>query len=155
MADVGRLPEGDDGDAHGGQDGRQQLVGGDVVGERLEREDHAVAHDVTRDVEHVLRQGVLAAAQEGQRTAGEDEVDRRPRAGAVGDVSSELGHPEGGWIAGGGGQSDRVIGQRRVGVDAVGLRLEPEQLVGREHGMRRLHRPVTRSTIANSSVDEG
>ena len=74
MADVGRLPEGDDGDAHGGEDGRQQLIGGDVVGQRLEREDHAVAHDVPRDVEHVLRQRVVAAAQEGQRPAGEDRL---------------------------------------------------------------------------------
>jgi hypothetical protein len=67
MADVGRLPERDDGDAHGGEDGRQQLIGSDVS-ESASGRDHAT-HDVTRDVEHVLRQGVVAAAQKTKRPA--------------------------------------------------------------------------------------
>ena len=39
----------------------------DVVGERLEREHQPVAQDVEGHVEDVLRQGVVAAADEGQR----------------------------------------------------------------------------------------
>ena len=47
-----------------------------------------------RHVEHVLGEDVLAAPDERERAAGEDQVDRRARARAVGDVARELGHPE-------------------------------------------------------------
>src|SRR6267143_3758459 len=63
-----------------------QVVGGDVLGERFEREDDAVAQDVEREVLDVLPGDVASAAEIGQRTAGENEVDGRTGARAVADV---------------------------------------------------------------------
>jgi len=70
-ADVGRLPEGDDGQAHRLEDGGQQAIGGDVVGQGLEGEDQPVSHHVAGHVEQVGRQRVVAAPEEGQGPARE------------------------------------------------------------------------------------
>ena len=115
------------------EDRGQDVVGADVVREGLERQDEPVAHDVAGHVHDVLGQGVGAAADEGQGPGGEDQVDRRPRAGAERDVALELGHAEALLgCPGGGRQAHGVLDQRRVDVDLVGLALEPEQVVRRE-----------------------
>ena len=99
-----------------------------------------MAHDVGCHVEHVLRQDVLAAADVGQRPRREDQVDRGARAGAVGDVALELGHPEGARRAGRAREPDRVLVQRRVDVHAVDGLLErrrdrsPSAPAGRPRG---------------------
>ena len=62
----------------------------DVVRERLEGEDEAVAQDVERHVHDVLGQRVVAAPDEGQRPGREDEIDRGARAGPEGDVALEV-----------------------------------------------------------------
>src|SRR5215207_4687259 len=60
------------------EDRGQDPVRGDVLGQRLVRQDEPVAHDVGRHVEHVLGEDVPAAPEEGERPPCEDEVDRRP-----------------------------------------------------------------------------
>ena len=64
------------GQGHGGQDAVDDIVRRDAVGQRLVREHEAVAQDVGRELAHILRQRALAAADECQRPAGEDHVDR-------------------------------------------------------------------------------
>src|SRR5438874_12466652 len=66
------------------------LIGADLIGERLEREHDAVPDDVEREVLKVLAGDVAAAAQKGEGAAGEDEVDRGSRAGPVAHVLREL-----------------------------------------------------------------
>ena len=50
----------------------------------------AVAEDVGHEVGYVLGQHVVAAAQEGERPRGLDQVNGRTRAGAEGDVLGEI-----------------------------------------------------------------
>ena len=85
---------------------------------------------VVGDLAQVLRERVLAAADECQRPAGEDEVDRRARAGAVGDEAGEVAEPDGGDVARRVRELDRVLDQRRVDEDGVGRLLQPGELVG-------------------------
>ena len=75
-------------------------------------------------------QRVVAAAQEGERLAAEDQVDRRARAGAEGHVPGQVGQPDRGRVAGRGGQPDGVLDDLRVDVDGVGRALEPAQRLG-------------------------
>src|ERR1017187_10744124 len=86
------FPERYDGHRDATQDRREDSVPRDVVGERLERQHEAVADDIAGDVDHVLWQRIVAAADEGQGAASQDQVDRRPWPGAVGDVVLELRH---------------------------------------------------------------
>ena len=67
------------------------VVGRDVVGERVVGEHQPVAQDVGRDVLHVLRQRVVAAAQQRQRPGGPDDAERGARAGAVLDQLGDVG----------------------------------------------------------------
>ena len=59
----------------------------------------------------VLGQGVVAAADEGQRPGREDQVDRGSRARPERDVALELGQAVRLGVAGRGGQPDRVLEQ--------------------------------------------
>src|SRR2546421_7430417 len=69
------------------------LLGRDVVRQRLVRQHEPVTQHVVDEIEDVLREDVRAAAHERERAAGEDEVDRRARARAVGDVLLDLRQP--------------------------------------------------------------
>src|SRR3954469_23802311 len=91
------------------EDRREDPVGRDVVRQRLVREDEPVAHDVGRHVEHVLGEDIPPAADEGERLARQDQVDRGAGAGAVRDVARQLGHPEAAGDAGRDGQPHRVV----------------------------------------------
>ena len=91
-----------------------------------------MAHHVGRHVEDVLREDVLAAPDVGEGTGREDQVDRRPWAGAVGDVALDLGDAEGARGAGRARQADRVLVQRRIDVDAVDHLLQRDELARRE-----------------------
>ena len=139
-----------------GQDRAQQVVGGDVVGQRLERQHQAVAHDVERHVEHVLRQDVVAAAHEGQGPRGQDQVDRGARAGAEGEVALEVGQPEALRVAGRRREADRVLDERRVDVDRVGrlLELDAARRSSRTCRPARARRSCARRST-NSSVGAG
>ena len=99
---------------HGGQHPGDDVVGRDVVGERVVAEHQPVPQDVRRDVLHVLRQRVVAAAQQGQRPGGADDAERGARAGAVLDQLRDVGHAVLGRGAGGQHQPDRVVDQRVV-----------------------------------------
>ena len=135
------LLERDDGDGDPAEDRGSRSVGGDVVGERLEGQDEPVAHDVVGHVEDVLRQDVVAAADEGERPGGEDQVDRGARAGPVGDVALELRQPvRAAGVARRGREPDGVLDQGRVDVDRVDGLLELDQVVGREDPLDRLER---------------
>src|SRR5258705_2368410 len=81
------------------EDTLHHVVRGDVLGKRFEREDDAVAKDVEREVLNVLSCDVAAAAEIGECPTGEEEVDRRRRARAEGDVLSHVANHELGWIA--------------------------------------------------------
>src|SRR5438132_12750116 len=72
------------------EDALHDLIGADLIGERLEREHDAVPDDVEREVLKVLAGDVAAAAQKGEGAAGEDEVDRGSRTGPVAHVLREL-----------------------------------------------------------------
>src|SRR5437899_9981258 len=123
------LPQGHD--WYGGllDDSLQDGVTGHVVRERLERQQEAVTHDAQRDVEDFLRQCVIPASDKGEGARREHQVDRRSWARAVGDVTRDLLEPVFGRRPGCRDQSDGVLEQRGVDVDAVGLRLETEQVV--------------------------
>ena len=60
----------------------EHAVGVDAGGERLVGQHDAVAQHVAREVAHVGRQHVVAPAQQRERAAGVDEVDRAARRGA-------------------------------------------------------------------------
>ena len=68
---------------------------------RLVREHEPVTEDVEGEVADVGRERVVAAADEGQRSRGEDHADRGARAGAEADVASEVAEPDGVRLAGG------------------------------------------------------
>ena len=144
------------GDGHRGEDAVDDVVGGDAVGERLVGEHEPVAQHVVGDLAQVLRERVLAAADECQRPPGEDQVDRRARAGAVGDEAREVAEPDRGDVARRVRELDRVLDQRRVDEDAVGRPLQRDELVGvhRLPGAVRAP-PSCRSTMTNSSVGVG
>src|SRR5947199_3888064 len=76
-----------------------EVVRRDVVRQRLEREDDAMAEHVEREVLHVLSRDVATAAEERERARGEDEVDRRSWARAVADVLGHLGKSVIAWLA--------------------------------------------------------
>jgi len=63
-----------------------ERVGGNGIGQRLIREGQAMAQYVRRQVGHVLRHHVGAAAQERERARRLDQVDRGPRAGAIREI---------------------------------------------------------------------
>ena len=77
------------GDTHvAGTVARMRLIRWSGVMSRAERvvgQQQAVAQHLGGDVEHVLRRGVRAAADQRQRPGAADEVERRPRAGAEAD----------------------------------------------------------------------
>ncbi len=85
-------------------------------------------------------QGVVPAAQEGQRLRAEHHVDRRPRAGAEGDVAGHLGQAGRGQVTGRAAHPDRVLDDLRVDVHRVGGPLEAEQGLRVEHRRRPLAR---------------
>ena len=97
----------------------EQVVGRDVVGERLVGQHQPVPQHVPGQVPRVRGQRVVAAAQEGQRLGPEHHVDRGPRAGPERHVPGQLGSPARGEVAGGGGQPHRVLDDLRVDVDGV------------------------------------
>ena len=137
-------------------DRAQELVARDVLGQRLERQHEPVAQHVERQVEDVLGQRVVAAAHERERARREDEVDRRARAGAEGDVAPRSASPCAAGIARRRRQPDGVLDQRRVDEDLVGLALQREQPVGRQRPAATVGTsPVIRSTITNSSSRSG
>ena len=112
------------------------VVGGHVVGEGVVAEHQPVAQDVRGDVLHVLRQRVVAAAQQRQRPGGPDQAERGARAGAVLDESRDVRHAVLGGGPGGQHQPDGVVDQRVVHEDLVGLALQGEQVGGAEHRVR-------------------
>ena len=78
------------------EDRPEQVVGRDAVGQRLVGEHDAVAQHVACQVARVVRQGVVASAQEGERLGAEHQVDRGPGAGAEGHVARQVGQADGG-----------------------------------------------------------
>src|SRR6266851_8057868 len=62
------------------------VVRGDVLGERFEREDDPMTQHIERQVLDVLPGHVATTAEIRERAAGEDEVDGRARARAIADV---------------------------------------------------------------------
>ena len=113
---------------------------GEVAGERFVREHEAVAQHVGGDVEHVLGQGVGAAAQQGQGPCPGDEPEARPRAGAVLDEIGEVGEAEVGRRPCGQDEVHRVVDDAAVDVHVIGGALQRDELLGVEHriGRRRV-----------------
>src|SRR2546429_5577484 len=64
----------------------QEVVGADVIGERLERQDETMPDHVEREVLQILTGDVPASTKEREGAAGEDQVDRRARTRSVADV---------------------------------------------------------------------
>src|SRR4051812_17211980 len=102
-------------------------VGVDAGGQRLVGEDEPVAQHVARDVADVARQHVVAAAQQGERAPGVDEVDRPARAGA------ELDPVLLARLAGRGRQLDRVLHHAPVDEHGVRRALVAGERGGGEH----------------------
>ena len=120
------------------------------------RQHQAVAHHVERHVEHVLRQRVVAAAHEGQRPRGQDQVDRRARAGAERDVALQLLQAvllrRRAWRSPGARRTRSAPGRRRRW-SAGRCSSSSCSVVSTFCTARDV--PVIRSTITNSSVGAG
>src|SRR5437660_9786241 len=104
-------------------------LGADPGGDPLVGEHQPVAQYLGRDLTQVMRQDVGAAAHERERPTGGHQVDRRPRAGAVGDgggqVLETLDLPGPARI----GQRGRVGPHRRVDVNLGNGLLHLAQLI--------------------------
>ena len=117
----------------------ENIVSADIVGERFIGEDDAVAHHVQRHVEHILGQGIFAAAHKGQGPAGQDQVDRRTRAGAEHDVALHIFQAHLLRLTGCGHHADGIFHQGRVHIHLIRFLLEFEQISGGEdflHGLQ-------------------
>ena len=140
-ADVAMAMQGNHRDRDATDDGAQQVVGRDVVGECLVGQHQPVPQHVERHVQHVLGQRVVPAADEGERLRGQDQVDGRTWARAEGDVAPDLadavllGRPRRAHHA------HRVLDERRVDVHRVHLSLEVSERLGGEHRLGRWRRP--------------
>ena len=109
-----------------------------------------VAQHVAREVAHVDGQHVVAPAQQRQRAAGVDEVDRAARAGAELDPVLLAG------LARRGGQRDGVLHHAPVDVDRVrGALVARERLRARAPRGRAAPPSSERSTTATSSRCRG
>ena len=92
-----------------------------------------MAERVLRQRVDVLRDDVVAAAEEGERPGRLDEADRAARARAEGDERRELGQPVRARIAGRGRELDGVADDARVDVDGRGRLLQLAQPLQLEH----------------------
>ncbi len=88
---------------------------------------------VLRERVDVLRDDVVAAAEEGERARRLDEADRAARAGAEGDERRQLAEPVRARIAGRGRERDGVADDPRVDVDRSGGVLQLPQPLQLEH----------------------
>ena len=79
------------GDGHGGEHLVEDAVGAHLLGERLVGEDEPVSQRILHQRAQVLREDVVAAADERERTRRLHEADRPARAGAVRDVRGQAG----------------------------------------------------------------
>src|SRR5438094_8786227 len=92
-------------------------LGGDAGRDSLVGENQPVTDHLGGDFTEVVRQHVGAAAHEGQRPAGSDQVDGRARAGAVGNRWGKILEPLHLARAAGIGQGGGIGTDRRVDVD--------------------------------------
>ena len=96
-----------------------------------------MAQHVADQAGHVLRQGVVAAAHEGERARAFDQADGRARAGAEGQVLANVGEVVAIGPARRAHQLDRVLHQRRIDVDLAAFLLQLAELA---HARDRRHR---------------
>ena len=108
---AGVLPRRDLWQRHGLHDPLDDVVGRHAVGERVVGEHQPVPKHVGGDVEDVLRQHVVAAADQGERPGGGDEAERGAGAGAVGHPGGDVLHAVLPRRAGGHDQPDDVVDQ--------------------------------------------
>ena len=97
-------------------------------------------YHVDRDVEDVLGQHVVPAADQRERPGGRDDAERGAGRRAVGDPAGDVGHAVRAGLAGGDHQAHHVVDQRVVH-EVVGRHvLQAQQVTGREDllGLRRL-----------------
>ena len=123
-------------------------VGRDFLGEGREAGHDAVAEDIAGELGHVGRDDVAAAADDGQRAGGMDEVDRAARAGAERDVRLDLRQADDARVARGGGQRDGVVddraGRRRPQAVSAWRSARPSAVrIGRTSGAGRSERSTT------------
>ena len=133
------------GSGNGRQDPVDDVVGGDAVGERLVGEHEPVAENVRGELADVLGKGVFAPADERERPAGEDQVDRGARAGAERDEPRELAEPDRADVAGRGRELDGVLDQRRVDEDPSAARWRARSWsasIARLGGVERCRHPL-------------
>ena len=103
------------------------------------------------------RQRVVPAADEGQRPGGEDQVDRRARAGAEADVAGQVAQadrrPGRGWRRPAAPRTRSAPGRR---TPASTCALHRDELLGVDDAwLRGSAAAIARSTITNSSVGVG
>ena len=132
---AGVLPRRDLRQRHGLHDPLDDVVGRHAVGERVVGEHQPVPQHVGGDVEDVLRQHVVAAADQGERAGGGDEAERGAGAGAVGHPGGDVLHAVLPRRAGGHDEPDDVVDQRVVHEDLRGGLLQPAEVVGAEDGL--------------------
>ncbi len=102
-------------------------------GQGFIRQHKSVTQYVGHQVCHVLRQGITAAAQHGQRAGAFGQVDGGTRAGAEGDELRQALDAVLFRIARGGNQLDGVLHQRRIDVNPAAFRLQGCELLGGGH----------------------
>src|SRR5216683_907020 len=93
------------------------VVRGDILGERLERENDAMAQHIERQVLDVLPGHIATTAQIRERATGEDEVDGRARARAIADVLRNVADAVLGGIPGRRREPDDVLHERWIDED--------------------------------------
>ena len=111
----------------------QQRVRADALGERLVGQHEPVAHHVEGQRPHVLRQHEAAPAQQRQRAAAVDQVDRAARAGPELDVLRDLAQPVPLRPPRGAHQRDRVLVHGTVDEHLARRGLRLHELLGRQH----------------------
>ena len=93
-----------------------------------------MAQHVGREVAHVVRQHVVAAAQVRKRTRAFDQMDGRARACAERHVFREIDDAVAVGLARRRGEPHRILNERRIDVAVAALSLQRRELVGRGDG---------------------